>query len=158
MDVNYVFRGDFLLCCERLAREYVAEFHKPNMAVSRTTRVISHWTKPPVGWVKANSDAVVRSSDSLAAAGGVLLETNNAEVALILQGRSDAIVGCFLVDSIFLLLAHSWSVCICHIPRTQNVIADRVVALCCGSSVVSMTFDSVPVALTELVHKEVAAG
>ncbi|KAK8604426.1 hypothetical protein V6N13_099368 [Hibiscus sabdariffa] len=42
--------------------------------------------------------------------------------------------------------------------RTQNVIADRVVALCCGSSVVSMTFDSVPVALTELVHKEVAAG
>ncbi|KAK9005811.1 hypothetical protein V6N11_043231 [Hibiscus sabdariffa] len=70
------FEGDFLLCCERLAREYVAEFNKPNMAVSRTTRAISHWTKPPVDWVKGNSVADVRSSDSLAAAGGVIRDAH----------------------------------------------------------------------------------
>ncbi|KAK9003017.1 hypothetical protein V6N11_060590 [Hibiscus sabdariffa] len=125
MDVNYVFRCDFLRCCERLAREYVVEFHKPNLAV--------------------------------------LFETDNAEVALILQGHSDALGGCTLVDSILLFLARSWSMCSCHIPRTQNLVADRVVvdrvvALCRGSSIVSMMFDSVPVALVELVRKEAAAG
>ncbi|KAK8705331.1 hypothetical protein V6N13_048935 [Hibiscus sabdariffa] len=54
--------------------------------------------------------------------------------------------------------AMPFEVCICHIPRTQNVVVDRVVALCRGSSVVSMTFDSVSVALAELVRKEAVAG
>ncbi|KAK8633689.1 hypothetical protein V6N13_014528 [Hibiscus sabdariffa] len=88
----------------------------------------------------------------------VLFETDNAEVALIFQGHYDALGGCTLVDSILLLLARSWSVCICHIPRTQNLVADRVVALCRGSPIVSMTFDSVPIVLAELVHKEAVVG
>ncbi|KAK8624105.1 hypothetical protein V6N13_065460 [Hibiscus sabdariffa] len=79
------------------------------------------------------------------------------------RGHSDALGGCTLVDSILLFLARSWSMCSCHIPRTQNLVADRVVvdrvvALCRGSSIVSMMFDSVPVALVELVRKEAAAG
>ncbi|KAK8984554.1 hypothetical protein V6N11_047775 [Hibiscus sabdariffa] len=105
MDVNYVFRDDFLRCCERLAREYVAEFHKANLV-----------------------------------------------------GRSDALGGCSLVDSILLLLARSWSMCISHILRYQNLVADRVVALCRGSFIVSMTFASVPVALAELVCKEAVSS
>ncbi|KAK8491672.1 hypothetical protein V6N11_050107 [Hibiscus sabdariffa] len=194
--------GDFLLCCERLAREYVAEFHRLHFSVSRTSRAISHWTKPPIGWIKANSDGAVRTSDSWAAAGGVIrdaygcwiygctrsigccsvlmselwaahdiliaawdmdfrqvqFETDNSEVALILQGCSVALSGCSLVDSILLLLAHPWSVHICHIPRSQNLVADKVVALCCGSSFGSMIFDSVLVELAELVRQEAAAG
>ncbi|KAL4379564.1 hypothetical protein GQ457_02G022340 [Hibiscus cannabinus] len=72
MDVHYVFRCDFLLCCERLAREFVAEFHRSHLSVSRTSRAIYHWAKPLISWIKANSDGVVRTSDSCAAAGGVI--------------------------------------------------------------------------------------
>ncbi|KAK8498337.1 hypothetical protein V6N11_000286 [Hibiscus sabdariffa] len=202
MDVHYVFRGDFLHCCERLAREYVAEFHKSHLSVSRTNRAYSHWTKTLVGWIKANYDGVVRSSDSWAATGGVIrdayggwiygcahsigrcsmlmaqlcaahdillaawdmgfrqvqLETDNSEVDLILQGHFVALGGCSLLDSILLLLACPWSVCIFHIPRSQNLVADRVVALCRGSSFVSMIFDLVPVELAKLVCKEATAG
>ncbi|KAK9035403.1 hypothetical protein V6N11_077445 [Hibiscus sabdariffa] len=142
-----------------------------------------------MGWIKDNSDGVVRSFDSWAAVRGVicdayvgwiygrtrsigrcsvltaelwathdillaawdmifrqvLFETDNSEVSLILQGRSVALGGCSLVDYILLLLARPWSICICHILHSQNLVADRVVANCRGSSFVSMTFDSVPV-------------
>ncbi|KAK9037092.1 hypothetical protein V6N11_022014 [Hibiscus sabdariffa] len=195
MDVNYVFRCDFLLFCERLAREFVAKFHRSHLSVSQTSRAIYHWTKPLIGWIKASSDGVVCTSDSWAAVGGVIcdaygcwiygcarsigrcsvlmselwvahdigfchvqFETDNSEVALILQGCSIALSGCSLVDSILLLLARPWSVRICHIPRSQNLVADKVVALCRGSSFGSMIFYSVPVELVELVRREAAAG
>ncbi|KAK8564373.1 hypothetical protein V6N12_036498 [Hibiscus sabdariffa] len=79
---------------------------------------------------------------------------DNSEVTWILQGCSDALGGCSLVDVILLLLGRPWSVCIHHIPSTQNLVADKVVALCHGSSIGSMTFDFVHVAFTELVRKE----
>ncbi|KAK8524957.1 hypothetical protein V6N12_029808 [Hibiscus sabdariffa] len=73
---------------------------------------------------------------------------------VVLVDRSDALVGCSLVDTIHLLLTRSWSVSICHISRMQNMVADRVVALCRDSLSGLMVFDSVPVALAELVRKE----
>ncbi|KAL4284044.1 hypothetical protein GQ457_16G010840 [Hibiscus cannabinus] len=88
----------------------------------------------------------------------VQFETDNSEVALILQGCSVALSGCSLVDSILLLLARPWSVHICHIPRSQNLVADKVVALCRGSSFGSMIFYSVPVELAELVRQEADVG
>ncbi|KAL4384089.1 hypothetical protein GQ457_15G019500 [Hibiscus cannabinus] len=187
--------GDFLLFCERLAREYVAEFHKSHLSVSRTNRAYSHWTKTLVGWIKASSDSwvatggVIRdayggwisgcarsigrcsvlmaqlwaSHDILLAAWDmgfrqVQLETDNSEVDLIVQGHFVALGGCSLLDSILLLLACPCSVCIFHIPRSQNLVADRVVALCHGSSFVSMIFNLVHVELAELVYKEATVG
>ncbi|KAL4311985.1 hypothetical protein GQ457_01G055600 [Hibiscus cannabinus] len=41
VDVNYAFRGDFLSCCVRITREYVAEFNEPHATVSRTSEVTS---------------------------------------------------------------------------------------------------------------------
>ncbi|KAK8561964.1 hypothetical protein V6N12_049019 [Hibiscus sabdariffa] len=84
----------------------------------------------------------------------VQFETDSLEVAQILQGRSDALAGCYLLDAIRLLLTPSWSVSICHISRMHNLVADTVVALCRDSLFGSMVFDSVPAALAELVHKE----
>ncbi|KAK8530105.1 hypothetical protein V6N12_060861 [Hibiscus sabdariffa] len=84
----------------------------------------------------------------------IQFETDNLEVAQILQGRSDALIGCSLVDTIRLLLTRSWSVNICHISRMQNMVVDRVVALCRDSLSSSMVFDSVPAAL---VRKEVVS-
>ncbi|KAK9036222.1 hypothetical protein V6N11_078231 [Hibiscus sabdariffa] len=77
---------------------------------------------------------------------------------LNLSGCSIALSGCSLVDSILLLLDRPWSVHICHILRSQNLVADKVVALCRGSSFGSMIFDSVSVELAELVRQEAAVG
>ncbi|KAK8658441.1 hypothetical protein V6N13_036647 [Hibiscus sabdariffa] len=63
-----------------------------------------------------------------------------------------------LVDFILLLLDRPWLVHIRHIPRSQNLVADKVVALCRGFSFESMIFDLVPVELAELVRQEVAAS
>ncbi|KAK8524956.1 hypothetical protein V6N12_029807 [Hibiscus sabdariffa] len=84
----------------------------------------------------------------------VQFEMDNLEVAWILEGQSDALVGCSLVETIHLLLTRSWSVSICHIFRMQNMVADRVVALCRDSLSGPMVFDSVPSVLPELVRKE----
>ncbi|KAK8513374.1 hypothetical protein V6N13_002119 [Hibiscus sabdariffa] len=67
-------------------------------------------------------------------------------------GRFDALSGCSLVDVILLILARPWSVCIRHIPHTQNLILHKVVALCRGSF--SVAFDYVSAVLTELVHND----
>ncbi|KAK8476595.1 hypothetical protein V6N11_068430 [Hibiscus sabdariffa] len=60
MDENYVFRGDFLLCCERLAKEYMTKCNKSHMVANQFTCANFCWQKPLVDWVKANSDGVVR--------------------------------------------------------------------------------------------------
>ncbi|KAK9019279.1 hypothetical protein V6N11_053805 [Hibiscus sabdariffa] len=149
IDVNNAFRGDFLSCCVRLTREYVAEFNKPHVTVSQTSEVTSRWQKLSLGWIKANSDGVVRGIDILASAGSVIrddqgrwvygyarrlgrcsvlmaelwaahdillaawdlgfhqvqMETDNLDVARILQGSSDALAACSLVDVILMILA-----------------------------------------------------
>ncbi|KAK8517270.1 hypothetical protein V6N12_032466 [Hibiscus sabdariffa] len=88
----------------------------------------------------------------------VQLETDNLDVARILQGSSDALVGCSLVDAILMILARQWTVFVRHITRDQNLVADRVVALCWDPSIGSRDFDLVPDALNDLVRKEVEAG
>ncbi|KAK8476221.1 hypothetical protein V6N11_048164 [Hibiscus sabdariffa] len=42
MDAIYVFRGDFRLCCQRIAVEYVDAFSKPLMTMGSAIRVILH--------------------------------------------------------------------------------------------------------------------
>ncbi|KAK8542577.1 hypothetical protein V6N12_015170 [Hibiscus sabdariffa] len=84
----------------------------------------------------------------------IQFKTDNLEVVRILQGWSDALAGCSSVDTIRLFLTCSWSVNICHISRMQNMIDDRVVALCRDSLSGSKVFDSVPATLAELVRKE----
>ncbi|KAK8474677.1 hypothetical protein V6N11_034727 [Hibiscus sabdariffa] len=156
-------RGDFLSCRVRLTREYMAEFNKPHVTVSQTSEVTSRWRKPPLGWIKANSDGV-HGIDSLASARGVIcddqgrwvygyarslgrcsvfmvelwaahdillvawdlgfhqvqMETDNLDVAQILQGSSDALVACSLVDVILMILAQQWTVSIRHITMDQT--------------------------------------
>ncbi|KAK8972000.1 hypothetical protein V6N11_041936 [Hibiscus sabdariffa] len=41
MDANYVFQGDFRLCCQRIAIEYVDAFSKPSMATGSALRIQS---------------------------------------------------------------------------------------------------------------------
>ncbi|KAK8973658.1 hypothetical protein V6N11_044630 [Hibiscus sabdariffa] len=142
----------FLSCSVRLTREYVAEFNKSHVAVSRTSEETSHWRNPPLVRIKANSDDAVRGFRQ------VQLETDNLDVARILQGSSDALVGCSLVDAILMILARQWTVFVRHITRDQNLVADRVVALCWDPSIGSRDFDLVPDALNDLVRKEVEAG
>ncbi|KAL4301903.1 hypothetical protein GQ457_10G018790 [Hibiscus cannabinus] len=70
-DETNVFRGDFLRCCERLAKEYMTECNKPHMIVNRTTRVDFRWQKPLEGWAKANSNGDVRGFDSAVTVGDI---------------------------------------------------------------------------------------
>ncbi|KAK8477575.1 hypothetical protein V6N11_012716 [Hibiscus sabdariffa] len=104
----------------------MTECNKLYMIVNRTTCAEFRWQKPYVGWVKANSDGVVRGSDSLVAAEGVIRDA-----------QGGWIYGCTR-----------------RIGRCSNLVADRVIALCCDSLSESMVFDYVPAALVELVRKE----
>ncbi|KAK9028524.1 hypothetical protein V6N11_025680 [Hibiscus sabdariffa] len=88
----------------------------------------------------------------------IQMETYNLDVARILQGSFDALVGCSLVDVILMILARQWIVSIWHITRDQNLVADRVVALCRDPSIGSRVFDLVPDAFNDLVRKEAEVG
>ncbi|KAK8517020.1 hypothetical protein V6N12_032220 [Hibiscus sabdariffa] len=56
----------------------------------------------------------------------VQMKTDNLEVVRILQGSSDALDGCSLVDAILMILARQWIVSNTHITRDQNLVADRL--------------------------------
>ncbi|KAK8565862.1 hypothetical protein V6N12_059408 [Hibiscus sabdariffa] len=125
MDAIYVFRGDFRLCCQRIAVEYVDAFSKPLMTMGSAIRVVTFWQKSSVGWIKANSYGAVHSSDA-----------------------------CALVETISSLLNRSWSVRVQHIPREKNLVADRIAAMCRSDPIGMLEFADARVDLVVLANKK----
>ncbi|XP_039044945.1 uncharacterized protein LOC120184593 [Hibiscus syriacus] len=68
----YVERDEFIYRCNRFVDDVVtANVSNKNRSPSMSRSILS-WSRPPTGWIKGNSDGVVRTCDNMAAVGSVL--------------------------------------------------------------------------------------
>ncbi|KAK8556281.1 hypothetical protein V6N12_002691 [Hibiscus sabdariffa] len=74
------------------------------------------------------------------------------------ENQYDALEGCSLVAIIVELLTRNWIVQVQHIFRENNMVIDRVVALCRGGPVGVVEMSQVPRSFFDLVQKEASEG
>ncbi|KAK8498757.1 hypothetical protein V6N12_064048 [Hibiscus sabdariffa] len=84
----------------------------------------------------------------------VMLESDYKEVIEILQGKSNALRGSSLVLAIEDLVRRNWIVCVQHIGRDCNCVADRFGAMGRNFSIGVVEWHSVPSSLVSLVLQE----
>ncbi|KAL4324777.1 hypothetical protein GQ457_11G004350 [Hibiscus cannabinus] len=99
------------------------------------------WSRPPMGWIKANVDASVNLADGKAAMG-------------ILKRSSHALMDNNLVESILLWTRKEWQLVVQHVPRQQNSIVDRLAALGRSSSSNGLSLPFPPTDLISLIEEE----
>ncbi|MBA0767775.1 hypothetical protein Gotri_016631 [Gossypium trilobum] len=107
------------------------------MKPPRSIRAFSSWLPPKMGWIKINGDGAVSINGQSASIRRALRDSNanwlNVEVecdnALLVElilfggGANSSLVELRLLHQ---LLRQRWEVCVRHIPRDQNGVADHM--------------------------------
>ncbi|KAK8565541.1 hypothetical protein V6N12_059099 [Hibiscus sabdariffa] len=101
-----------------------------NHIPARSTREVS-WSKPPLGWVKLNSDGAVNMIMGLASCGGVIKDDKGRLLGSLEFNHEVFYAGSCstLLPYIMEMIARAWNVQLNHVVREGNVLADMIAKL-----------------------------
>ncbi|KAL4302846.1 hypothetical protein GQ457_10G013130 [Hibiscus cannabinus] len=132
LDLSCVMRESILDKSDRLIEEFNQILCHNKVSRVRPTRSEVFWNGPVQEWVKAVYDGL-----SHAWAAGfrrVEVETDNKEVACIVNRSSTLLTNSTLVHAIWSLLNQDWPVQVWHVSREVNEAADKLVVMGRGQS------------------------
>ncbi|KAK8979996.1 hypothetical protein V6N11_061217 [Hibiscus sabdariffa] len=121
LDSYHTPREDVLSRGARLMHECVRVLHTRLHNSTPKSMQSMKLSRPAPGWVKGNVDASVNTTNGQVAIGGI----NQEEHGVWIQ-TSHSLSGNGLVASIRYWIDHNWELVIRHIPRTCNILADKL--------------------------------
>ncbi|KAE8680680.1 hypothetical protein F3Y22_tig00111372pilonHSYRG00115 [Hibiscus syriacus] len=124
-------------------------------ALEEDRRKSAHWSKPPAGWVEANTDASCNPENGVAKCGGLIrdhtdVELDSTDAVQLLtkpkEGRGDPSVALHIRE----MLKDEWTVRLLHTRRENNQIADQLAKLATPMEIAVHCLDTPP---AEIVRK-----
>ncbi|MBA0799317.1 hypothetical protein Gohar_009840 [Gossypium harknessii] len=118
------------------------------------------WSALNKGWSKLNTNGAVSLNGSYVAIGGVIrdanleIECDNALLVetIVASGAADSKM--LELHTIHRMIHLNWKVCIHHIPRAHNVVADHMTKVTAIRFTETQEFEEPPCSMQDLVHAD----